>query len=374
METIFIPHSDYLAHHGIKNQKWGQRRFQNYDGSLTSEGRRRYGIGESNQSRRERKQAEKAKAKAAKARAKASGKKKAEAQKLQDQKQKRMEYLRDHPEKIYKYRKELTQDDVTEIMQKVKFDRSLQDIRKEEIGRGMKKIDQIRQNADTALKWYQTGKNAYNTIAEIHNAFIDMGYNKNGKRMLKFGEKSNESLKELEALLKTADGVEQVYKNRDKYSTDDLNKAFKRRQIENLLKNQIEQNKKEDDSSDEKKAEKQSQKKEEQDQAKEKSQKKSKQNDDNDDNDGNSDKSHGVKAQKWDKRSIYDKSFDDVTTEAAKEFVDYLRRKEDRSKTSGEVVNKFLRQLIEEGRYDDANRYFPEEMDDFYRIAKFLNK
>ena len=367
METIFIPHSDYLAHHGIKNQKWGQRRFQNYDGSLTSEGRRRYGIGESNQSRRERKQVEKAKVKAAKARAKASGKKKAEAQKLQDQKQKRMEYLRDHPEKIYKYRKELTQDDVTEIMQKVKFDRSLQDIRKDEISRGMRKIDQIRQNTDTALKWYQTGKNAYNTIAEIHNAFIDMGYNKNGKRMLKFGEKSNESLKELEALLKTADGVEQVYKNRDKYSTDDLNKAFKRRQIENLLKNQIEQNKKEDGSSEEKKAEKQ------QSQAKEKSQKKPNQNDD-DDNDDNSGKAHGIKAQKMEKRSIYDQSWDDVTTEAAKEFVDYLRRKEDRSKTSGEVVNKFLRQLIEEGRYDDANRYFPEEMDDFYRIAKFLNK
>lgn len=372
METIFIPHSDYLAHHGIKNQKWGQRRFQNYDGSLTSEGRRRYGIGESNQSRRERKQVEKAKAKAAKERAKATSKKKAEAQKLQDQKQKRMEYLRDHPEKIYKYRKELTQDDVTEIMQKVKFDRSLQDIRKEEISRGMRKIDQIRQNTDTALKWYQTGKNAYNTIAEIHNAFIDMGYNKNGKRMLKFGEKSDSALKELEALLRSPDGVEKIYQNKDKYSTDDLNKAFKRRQIETLLKNQIEQNKKEDGSSDEKKAEKQ-QKKEDQDQAKEKPQKMSKQNDDNDD-DGNSGKAHGVKAQKWDKRSIYDQSWDDVTTEAAKEFVDYLRRKEDRSKTSGEVVNKFLRQLIEEGRYDDANRYFPEEMDDFYRIAKFLNK
>ena len=156
-----------------------------------------------------------------------------------------MEYLRDHPEKIYKYRKELTQDDVTEIMQKVKFDRSLQDIRKEEISRGMKKIDQIRNNTQTILNAYQTGKNVYNTIAEVHNAFLDMRGDTETKRMLKFGEKSNKSLKELEALLKTADGAEQVYKNRDKYSTDDLNKAFKRRQIENLLKNQIEQNTKE---------------------------------------------------------------------------------------------------------------------------------
>lgn len=32
----------YLQHHGIKGMKWGRRRFQNSDGSLTPEGVRRY--------------------------------------------------------------------------------------------------------------------------------------------------------------------------------------------------------------------------------------------------------------------------------------------------------------------------------------------
>ncbi len=32
-----------LAHYGIKGQKWGQRRFQNADGSYTAEGKERYG-------------------------------------------------------------------------------------------------------------------------------------------------------------------------------------------------------------------------------------------------------------------------------------------------------------------------------------------
>lgn len=32
----------WLAHHGIKGQKWGIRRFQNNDGSLTEAGRKRY--------------------------------------------------------------------------------------------------------------------------------------------------------------------------------------------------------------------------------------------------------------------------------------------------------------------------------------------
>lgn len=38
--------NNYLAHHGIRGQKWGVRRFQNDDGSLTSAGRKRYGLGD----------------------------------------------------------------------------------------------------------------------------------------------------------------------------------------------------------------------------------------------------------------------------------------------------------------------------------------
>lgn len=33
-----------LQHHGIKGQKWGVRRFQNADGSLTAEGKKRYSV------------------------------------------------------------------------------------------------------------------------------------------------------------------------------------------------------------------------------------------------------------------------------------------------------------------------------------------
>lgn len=35
-------YTDYLSHHGILGQKWGIRRFQNKDGSLTNAGRERY--------------------------------------------------------------------------------------------------------------------------------------------------------------------------------------------------------------------------------------------------------------------------------------------------------------------------------------------
>ena len=47
LQTYVDVLDDYtLEPHGILGQKWGFRRFQNSDGSLTEEGRRRYGVGE----------------------------------------------------------------------------------------------------------------------------------------------------------------------------------------------------------------------------------------------------------------------------------------------------------------------------------------
>lgn len=47
MFEVYVSPMPELYHHGIKGQKWGVRRFQNPDGSLTEEGRRRYLKGKS---------------------------------------------------------------------------------------------------------------------------------------------------------------------------------------------------------------------------------------------------------------------------------------------------------------------------------------
>ena len=40
----YIPNSNSLVHHGVKGQKWGERRYQNSDGSLTPEGYKHWGV------------------------------------------------------------------------------------------------------------------------------------------------------------------------------------------------------------------------------------------------------------------------------------------------------------------------------------------
>lgn len=37
-----IANKNYLIHHGVKGQKWGIRKYQNADGSLTEAGKKRY--------------------------------------------------------------------------------------------------------------------------------------------------------------------------------------------------------------------------------------------------------------------------------------------------------------------------------------------
>jgi hypothetical protein len=179
---------DYLAHHGILGQKWGVRRYQNPDGSLTSEGRKRRGLSEKSdgvnkalktikkiQKNRKREKARKAEAmKEARAEAEQEAIKR-KAEKAVEEHEKLKESLRRHPRDIYKNRGKLTQEDVDEIMKGVQFDRKCKDIKRDEYLRGLRVV----QDTGDTLKYVSAvmanGINAYNNIALISNALVDAG-------------------------------------------------------------------------------------------------------------------------------------------------------------------------------------------------------
>lgn len=68
-KTDVVEDSDFLVHYGIKGQKWGLRRFQNEDRTLTEEGKERY-----NKASREERKAQKKAEKQAKKEAKEAAK------------------------------------------------------------------------------------------------------------------------------------------------------------------------------------------------------------------------------------------------------------------------------------------------------------
>ena len=182
---------DFLAHHGIKNQKHGVRRFQNLDGSLTEEGRKRYGVGPP----RDSKEAKKNKAKLAKEE-KRSEKKAARAAKIaekrqfnaEEQKTKlREEIIRD-PRKITKYDKMFTKDEVNNIISEIEWNKKLATVRRDETQRRLQKVKDLSDALGTFSNVIQNATNVYNNAAAINNALVAAGTFKNGKTMTKIGE------------------------------------------------------------------------------------------------------------------------------------------------------------------------------------------
>lgn len=154
---------DYLAHHGIKGQRWGIRRTPEQLGH---------------------KPVKKRESKIKKLVDEAAKKKQAErAEKRQTKKEESREdlkeYLRKHPKKITKYNRVLTQEDLDEIVRGIDFDRKLQDIRREDINRGWNKIKDFADHAQTVSLIIKRGSAIYEDTAAIYNTLIDTGIIKN---------------------------------------------------------------------------------------------------------------------------------------------------------------------------------------------------
>ena len=159
--------NEFLAHHGIKGQKWGVTRTPEQLGHVKNP-RPKKQIKKVNyasvlKSKLEKRQAEK--------KAEQQAKKKAAEQ---ENHEKLKEELRKHPGRIYKHRTELTEDDVNDIMKKVNFDRKCKDIKTEEFNRGMAKIRSAQQTIKTFAELMNSSVGLYNNTMMIYNGYIKL--------------------------------------------------------------------------------------------------------------------------------------------------------------------------------------------------------
>lgn len=200
-----------LAHAGVKNMKWGIRRFQNKDGSLTPLGRKHYGIGPGR----------KKQDKAAKAKAKSDAKTKKiieTEEQRKARKEKELEAFEAAKEKalrsgsaadVLKFQGHLTNKELSDVYQRLNNEKLIKSIAKEDAKAAAEaakknsvwgKMEKISDKIDSGVKLYKSVKSVTDIISE---------YQKRNKENADAAEKAKRSkyLKGLTAEDIVKDGI-----------------------------------------------------------------------------------------------------------------------------------------------------------------------
>ena len=166
--------TDYLAHHGILGQKWGHQNGPPYplDAKDHSSSEKKAGWMKSLKAKSDAKKRKKkqlaALEKARTARAEAAKQKRLK----EEYEAKKQDVLkRGKASEVMKYKGQMTNQELNEALNRIRMEKQLATEVAAETRSGFDKIESIMDKARTVSGWMTTGKNIYNSLAEIHNTF-----------------------------------------------------------------------------------------------------------------------------------------------------------------------------------------------------------
>lgn len=168
----YIDYSPELYHHGILGQKWGIRRFQNSDGTLTEAGRKRYRVDSKGNLVEKTKAERKADAKAEKA-AKAEQHRQNRLEREKETLEKKKERIaasRD-PQMIYENKDLFSFQELSDLYNVMQKEKQIQDM----IPKGKTYMDKVREtskNLGDVATAIENGSRFYNSIAKVSNSIF----------------------------------------------------------------------------------------------------------------------------------------------------------------------------------------------------------
>lgn len=175
----------YLMHWGIKGQRWGIRKYQNADGTLTAAGKARYASGGDNPRHKPSEARKKAKYEASRADLLEKGS--------------ATDLLKNR--KKYNFTDAELKKASERIATKIEVDRKLKELSEKELAKGKSWVDKA---VDTATTWkdrVEKGINVWNVVAKIHNSFVDEddAWQKIGEKSVKEAARERTEKKRKEA-------------------------------------------------------------------------------------------------------------------------------------------------------------------------------